>query len=394
MGTRNDLTGGNRTSLKAQRVMCPTVALVAVLLLVPTSARSAPQQKIYKLSDYGAVCNGQHDDTSSFAAAAADASRGCVQVDNDEWYQAILEFPPRGSCRFKSPISIDASCVALNTNGAVLRFPQSSGITFTSSHPATPYGDNLAVKEKLHVVGPGNSSNSGTYGVMLKAANLAFDSLDVHGFNYGVQIGDSTYMISMYHPNLWGNGVGLYCPGGSNSGENIATFGGAIFNNAVGIDNQGCDIVLSSTSLDYNSVTAVKDAVNPNNGAATGSVTLLGVNVEFGVISGPVFQLGINGTGSNCNGFAFIEVEGGKIHATQFPTPNSVALVDNDTCGNKGPKSGGWVIIRDAWVDGIIPSGKCVAGTETGNCVIGNNAQQVKLIELRNSSGQWFSWNN
>ena len=88
-------------------------------------------------------------------------------------------------------------------------------------------------------------------------------------------------------------------------------------------------------------------------------------------------------------------MEGGKIHATQFPRPNAVALVDNDSCGRKGPNSGGWVIIRDAWVDGIKPSGKCVPGTgEWSDCVIGNNAQQVKLVDLRNSSGEWFSWNN
>jgi hypothetical protein len=178
-----------------------------------------------------------------------------------------------------------------------------------------------------------------------------------------------------------------------NSGENIAAFGGAIFNNDVGVDNQGCDVVLTSTSLDYNSTTAVKDAANPSNGAATGSVTLVGANVEFGVIKGPVFQLGINGTGSNCNGYDFITVEGGKIHATQFPKgPNAVALVDNDTCRIPALRGGGTVTIRDAWVAGIQPSGPCASGTSGTNCVIGNNAQQVKLIDLTDQTGQWFTW--
>lgn len=336
-----------------------------------------------------------HDDTFSFKTAAVRATKDCRQVDNDEWYQSTLEFPARGLCVFKSPISIDASCVMLKTNGAVLQFVNSSGITFTSSHPVTPYGDNLAPKEELHIVGVGDVAKSGTYGVMLRAGNLVLNSLDVHGFTYGVEIQDNTYILTMYHPNLWGNQVGLYCPGGSNAGENIAAFGGAIFNNSVGIDNQGCDIVLSSTSLDYNSVIAVKDAANPSNSAATGSVTLEGVNLEFGVISGPVFQLGQNGRGSNCNGFAFIVVEGGKIHATHPDKPNAVALVDDDTCGRAGAKSGGWVTIRDAWVDGIHPSGKCAAGTEgTTDCVIGNNFQQVRLLDLRDSSGRLFSWNN
>jgi hypothetical protein len=369
---------------------------VSILLLVSAGPGWTEQQPpTYKLSGYGALCNGQHDDTAAFKAAAAAAAKSCIEVNNDEWYQSVLEFPHRGSCIFNSPISVDASCSKLETNGSVLRFPKGSGVTFTSSHPINPYGDNLAIKEELHVVGPGKSGTSGTYGVRLNAANLVFTSLDVNGFNYGVQIGDNSYMISLYHPNLWGNGTGLYCPSGlKNSGENISGFGGAIFNNAVGVDNQGCDIVLLSTSLDYNSVSAVKDAANPSNGAATGSVSLVGVNVEFGVVTGPVFQLGINGTGSNCNGFDFILVEGGKVHATVFPHgPNAVALVDNDTCKVPGLRSGGTVTIRDAWVAGIQPSGNCVAGTSGTNCVIGNNARQVKLIDLHDDSGHWFTWN-
>jgi hypothetical protein len=369
---------------------------VSILLLVSAGPGWTEQQPpTYKLSGYGALCNGQHDDTAAFKAAAAASAKSCIEVNNDEWYQSVLEFPHRGSCIFNSPISVDASCSKLETNGSVLRFPKGSGVTFTSSHPINPYGDNLAIKEELHVVGPGKSGTSGTYGVRLNAANLVFTSLDVNGFNYGVQIGDNSYMISLYHPNLWGNGTGLYCPTGlKNSGENISGFGGAIFNNAVGVDNQGCDIVLLSTSLDYNSVSAVKDAANPSNGAATGSVSLVGVNVEFGVVTGPVFQLGINGTGSNCNGFDFILVEGGKVHATVFPHgPNAVALVDNDTCRVPGLRSGGTVTIRDAWVAGIQPSGNCVAGTSGTNCVIGNNARQVKLIDLHDDSGHWFTWN-
>lgn len=376
--------------------MSKLAVCVSILLLVFAGPAWTEQQpQTYKLSGYGALCNGQHDDTAAFKAAAAAAAKSCIEVNNDEWYQSVLEFPHRGSCLFNSPISVDASCSKLETNGSVLRFPKGSGLTFTSSHPINPYGDNLAIKEELHVVGPGKSGSSGTYGVRLNAANLVFTSLDVNGFNYGVQIGDNSYMISLYHPNLWGNGTGLYCPTGlKNSGENISGFGGAIFNNAVGVDNQGCDIVLLSTSLDYNSVSAVKDAANPSNGAATGSVSLVGVNVEFGVITGPVFQLGINGTGSNCNGFDFILVEGGKVHATVFPHgPNAVALVDNDTCKIPGLRSGGTVTIRDAWVAGIQPSGNCVAGTSGTNCVIGNNARQVKLIDLHDDSGHWFTWN-
>jgi len=372
------------------------VATVFVVLLVLASSAWTDQQPAtYKLSGYGAVCDGQHDDAAAFRAAAAAAAKSCIQVNRDEWYQSVLEFPDRGSCIFNSPISLDASCSKLETNGSVLRFPKGSGLTFTSSHPINPYGDNLAIKEELHIVGPGTSTTSGTYGILLNAANLVFTSLDVNGFNYGIEIGDNAYMISFYHPNLWANGTGLYCSTGlKNSGENISGFGGAIFNNAIGVDNQGCDIVLSSTSLDYNTVSAVKDAANSNNGAATGSVSLVGVNVEFGVDTGPVFQLGINGTGSNCNGFAFILVEGGKIHATVFPRgSNAVALVDNDTCRIPGLRSGGTVTIRDAWVAGIQPSGKCVAGTSGTNCVIGNNAHQVKLIDLHNDSGHWFTWN-
>lgn len=376
--------------------MTKFAAFVSIFLLVAAgSTRPDQQPPTYKLSDYGALCDGQHDDTAAFNAASRAAARSCIQVNNDEWYQSVLEFPHRGSCIFNVPISLDASCSKLETNGSVLRFPKGSGLTFTSSHPINPYGDNLAIKEQLHVVGPGSSTTSGTYGVLLNAANLVFTSLDVNGFNYGVQVGDNSYMISLDHPNLWGNGTGLYCPTGlKNSGENISTFGGAIYNNAIGIDNQGCDIVLSSTSLDYNSVSAVKDAANPSNGAATGSVSLLGVNVEFGVITGPVFQLGINGTGSNCNGYDFILVEGGKVHATVFPRgPNAVALVDNDTCGIAGSGSGGTVTIRDAWVAGIQPSAPCVGGTSLTNCVIGSNARQVKLIDLHNQLGQWFTWN-
>jgi hypothetical protein len=369
-------------------------AISAFVLLASGIVWADQQTPTFKLSDYGILCDGHHDDTEAFRRGAGAAAKTCTQINNDESFQSVLEFPTRGSCTFNSPISIDASCIRIESNGSVLRFPNSSGIAFTSSHAVNPYGDNLATKDRLHVVGPGVSTTSRTYGVLLNAANLVFTSLDVNGFNYGVQIGDNSFMISLYHPNLWGNGTGLYCPMGlKNSGENIAAFGGAIFNNDVGLDNQGCDIVLTSTSLDYNSMTAVKDAANPSNGAATGSVTLLGANVEFGVIKGPVFQLGINGTGSNCNGYDFITVVGGKIHATQFPHGgNAVALVDNDTCQIPGLRGGGTVTIRDAWVAGIQPTGKCVAGTSGTHCVIGNNAQHVKLIDLTDQSGEWFTW--
>jgi len=369
-------------------------AIVALVLLASGDVLADQQPPTFKLSDYGMLCDGHHDESDAFMRGASAASKTCTQINNDESNQSTLEFPHRGSCIFNSPISIDASCIRIESNGSVLHFPQSSGITFTSSHPANPYGDNLAIKDSLHVVGPGASTTSRTYGVLLNAANLVFTSLDVNGFNYGVQMGNHSFMISLFHPNLFSNGTGLYCPTGlTDTGENIATFGGAIFNNDVGVDNQGCDIVMSSTSLDYNTTTAVKDAANPSNGAATGSVTLFGANVEFGVIKGPVFQLGINGTGSNCNGYDFITVEGGKIHATQFPQGgNAVALVDNDTCQLPGLRGGGTVTIRDAWVAGIQPTGHCVAGTSGTNCVIGNNPQHVKLIDLTDQSGQWFTW--
>lgn len=369
-------------------------AVVALVLLAGGSVLADQQPPTFKLSDYGMLCDGHHDDTDAFTRGASAAAKTCTQVNNDESYQSTLEFPHRGSCTFDSPISVDASCVRIESNGSVLHFPSSSGITFTSSHGVNPYGDNLATKDRLHIVGPGVSTTSRTYGVLLNAANLVFTSLDVNGFNYGIQIGNHSFMISLYHPNLFSNGTGLYCPIGlTDSGENIAAFGGAVFNNDVGIDNQGCDIVFTSTSLDYNSTTAVKVAANPSNGSATGSVTLLGANVEFGVIKGPVFQLGINGTGSNCNGYDFITVEGGKIHATLFPQGgNAVALVDNDTCQLPGLRGGGTVTIRDAWVAGIQPTGHCVAGTSGTNCVIGNNAQHVKLIDLQDQNGQWFTW--
>jgi len=374
--------------MRVRQILC------ALILLAAGVARADQQQPTFKLSDYGMICDGNHDNTEAFRRGASAAAKTCSQINNDESYQSVLEFPYRGSCTFDSPISIDASCIRIESNGSVLHFPNSSGITFTSTHPANPYGDNLATKNRLHVVGPGASTTSRTYGVLLNAANLVFTSLDVNGFNYGVQIGDNSFMISLFHPNLFSNGTGLYCPTGlQNSGENIAAFGGAIFNNDIGVDNQGCDMVLSSTSLDYNSTTAVKDAANPKNGAATGSVTLLGANVEFSVIKGPVFQLGVNGTGSNCNGYDFITVEGGKIHATQFPQgPNAVALVDNDTCRIPAVRGGGTVTIRDAWVAGIQPSGHCASGTSGTNCVIGNNAQHVKLIDLTDQTGQWFTW--
>lgn len=326
---------------------------------------------------YGAKCDGRTDDTLALGRAIKAAASKCViAASQDATNQNYISLPAGRTCVVKSTLIFPGSCVGIRGNGAVLDFHALSfsaastvAISIVSSHPSSPYGDNLVPWDELHLIGPGSSS--ATVGIRIETGQTVIERPDINGFGVGVQFGNFAFVDQIDHPSIWNTGVGVDCPAGlKNAGENITINQGVIFNSEIGVRSYGCGITMNETSFDGLGNSAI----------ITGAgFRCFGCYIEyFAAISAPVFDI------SNCNAWSFVDFHGGQIQ-NDHPSANIRALVSihpEHICGGSGP----WASFEDVFFANLNPRARCDRGAGP-TCIIGSNSRDVRILDSTSGSG-------
>jgi hypothetical protein len=351
--------------------------LVTLLLVVAVLFWAHPAPSAMEVTSFGAKCDGRSNDYLPIEAAFnAAAARCTVHKNQDVWNQNYVDLPPGHTCKVNSPLVIKGSCVGLRSNGAVLDFSSLAppatlpvaAVTVRSSHPASPYGDNVVTWDGLHLAGPGRDTH--TIGLLIETGQAVFERLDINSFGVGTQFGDYAYVDHFDQPSIFSVGTGIYCPSHLiDSGENITISQGAIFNSRVAINNQGCGLTLLGTSIDGMSSSAI---INK------GTFRCIACYIEyFQSIVDPVFELG------GCNAWSYFIFDNGTIK-NDHRGKNVLALVRNERvpCAGAGP----WAYFNNVFFGGISPSAPCNAGHGPA-CIIGNNAGQIHVFHSTDGAG-------
>jgi hypothetical protein len=363
------------------------VVIFGLTLGLPSQANAVEPQ--FSVTNYGAKCDDIAEDSVAIESAFRAAGSKChLLADQGVVNQAFVSLPAAHTCKVSVPLSINGSCVGIESNGAALDFramqvkPGSvvAALTVNSAHPVSPYGDNVTVWDGLHLIGPGKDTRS--IGLLVKTGQAVFQRSNVHGFGVGIQLGDYAFIDSFTHPSIWNVGIGIYCPPRQvDAGENITVQQGAIFNSDVGINNQGCGMTVSGTSFDGLSGSTIIDATEGG-----GDLRCSNCYIEyFTPISVPIFQLGA------CNAWEFIDFQGGQVRSDYTKGANMKALISNNPkklCGG----TGSWAYFNDVFFGNLSPSAKCDAGSGPA-CIVGSNAARVRVERSTNGSGGGDMWN-
>jgi hypothetical protein len=82
---------------------------------------------------------------------------------------------------------------------------------------------------------------------------LLFENDKIENFGTGYQLGNNSWETRFYHTNFTNNGTGWNVPSNiTNSGENVAMFGGAFQNGTTAVvdNNANSDLLLDGVSFD------------------------------------------------------------------------------------------------------------------------------------------------
>lgn len=349
----------------------------------PTPIIVAGNWPPFPITNYGAVCDGSHDDSASINAAfAAAKAMGCRFNNNFAQQQAYVDFPPGKICKVNEGLTLDTSCVGINGNGATLDFSgmaaTSEGVTTTADNQVSPYNDNLTVKD-LKMIGNGRSNNS--VALWSNSSGVRYENLSAWNWNHAVQIGNYSFLNEFANFHFISNNDGFYCPSGVNdAGENNKLIGGVIANGTMGINDPGaCEFYSFATSFDYLSQQIVYDV---------GMVQLDAPHIEFNQLTGPMFQV------AGPNAFEHLVVNGGYAvgNAANGTGSDMTAVIEMDAAGLSSGSWGPWSSITDMFMVNMNPSATCVVSAQNpGNipemCAIGVNSSQAKFLNVRNAQG-------
>lgn len=345
----------------------------------PSASPTPATQPTYYAVSYGAKCDDKTNDAAAFASLLTAAEAHCVTNSNFAEGQATVDLPPGKICKLNSGLTLNTSCVSIRGNGAMLDFSSmpagSAAITTTELNSVSPYNDNVAIID-LKLLGPGFSTSSGTVGLLSGSADATYLNFTAYGFNYGVKVGNYSWLNTWINPQLLNDGTGWYCPSNlTDAGENMSIVGGAIANDAVGLDTEGCEVSSTATSFDFESQSV----------ANIGRVLrLVDSHVEFETLSGALFNL------SGSNSYENFTAEGGTWQSDSGEEPADLATVNNTGSGEDGGW-GPWAQINNVFMSGLWPSAECVSGDGEFACAIGGNASEVKFFMDRDNQGNPLS---
>jgi hypothetical protein len=136
----------------------------------------------------------------------------------------------------------------------------------------------------------GTISTSPAYGDF-----LLFENDKIENFGTGYQLGNNSWETRFYHTNFTNNGTGWNVPSNiTNSGENVAMFGGAFQNGTTAVvdNNANSDLLLDGVSFDSLTSGIATDGNGHDGG---GSVTFDNAHIEYApgtsAISAPLWSL-------------------------------------------------------------------------------------------------------
>jgi hypothetical protein len=373
--------GGASASGGSGAVSSVTAGTDSGIAVSPTTGAVVVSQSQvpFYVKDYNVKCDGSTNDSSAlntlFTALAT--SPYCVVVNSyTPTKQVTVDFPAGADCKIPSGVTYNASCIALRQNGATLDCSgmanNTTCLAITDNNETNPYGYNLTNID-VNLLGPGNSSSSGTVGLGIGAAGPVFVGLKASQFEYGVKINNGGYFVNLVQPQLYYNHAGWYCPTGlSNAGENLQITGGTIYNNDIGIDDQACRLSVSMTSFDYNTTDQIEVASGDTSGYSA-QFSCSNCHMENGVISGYAFNIG------GQDGYTWLQWLGGDIWNNNYEAGDAAGTVNMS-----GTKSGGWgpwaLIGGNVRMFGWIPTSNsvCAAGSFGGSyndtCTVSSSA--------------------
>ncbi|MFT8989299.1 MAG: hypothetical protein ABF959_03125 [Gluconobacter albidus] len=92
----------------------------------------------------------------------------------------------------------------------------------------------------------------------IRAAAITLENISISNFRRGLTFGNHSYGFGLSHAQIHNNGTGIYTiPNPVDAGERIALIDVGVFNNTLGVDDQGgMELDWFSSHLDYNATTA------------------------------------------------------------------------------------------------------------------------------------------
>ncbi|MBS1074608.1 hypothetical protein JK176_06910 [Gluconobacter sp. Dm-73] len=92
----------------------------------------------------------------------------------------------------------------------------------------------------------------------IRAAAITLENVSISGFRRGLTFGNHAYVFGLSHVQIHNNATGIYTiPNPSDAGERIALEDVNVFNNTLGVDDEGgMELDWLASRLDYNATTA------------------------------------------------------------------------------------------------------------------------------------------
>jgi hypothetical protein len=259
--------------------------------------------------DFGVVGNGTTDDTSALNTALASGKS--------------LYFPSGLNIKLTSGVTFNLGIQSFYGNNTILDFSSLSGtstaITLSTTNSLSPsdLSSPSAVSqifEGFIILGPGKAGSGAGYsstvtGINASVASVCVSQCTIYGFGYGVYIYSNGYVQSFINCNIGQCAYGIYVPsGGSNYGERMSFIACDIYDNQVGISNNGANsstLMFTNCSVDYNAkqligtnsaVTEFHNCWLENNDAGTGNVSISLSGSQLTVIGGHIVSNGATGS--------------------------------------------------------------------------------------------------
>jgi hypothetical protein len=261
-----------------------------------------------------------------------------------------------------------ATCLTITT--AANNYP--SGSTFA------PHWDNLYLK--------GPASTGSSVGLQVNGNNLVFNNTRIYNFNTGLQFGANAYILTFNQYQYIGDGThgtGINCPTVSNNGESVNFFGGSVINNAISINNNGCEMQLDGMSLDNPLTTAIINSLGSNGNEIIGHR----VHVEWTGSQLPSSNTVIELTGKN--GYTSVRFTDSSFQTDSFPaTPVSIiGDYDNTASANVTNQVTWGQFVDDVGQDIAWPNGQGSVGGIANAAVIYGGTKVVNGVYTGANSG-------
>lgn len=219
--------------------------------------------------------------------------------------------------------------------------PDGQPAILVSSDGYSPDSYDTAGNSINHIVLTGQSNADG---IMLnneddnyiRAAAITLENISVSGFRRGLVFGNHAYGFGVSHAQIHNNATGLYTiPHPVDAGERISFSDVGIFNNTVGIDDEGgMELDWTGSRWDYNGTTAIISGLFTFDGhieISPPSSPTLSFKALEGQVAGALYM--------SAGSFVLVNQSGGQASSDYWATstsPYNVVQFPVNTYGVKG----------------------------------------------------------